>query len=56
MTPERQALRNEIDRVRLSIDQYEAVLKRAVSNKKRDALRKERLAAGEELSRLWKRL
>jgi rubrerythrin len=54
-TPARQ-IRAEIDRLRLSIDHYEANLKRASSNKIRDVLRKERLAADEELVRLWKRL
>jgi hypothetical protein len=56
MTLGNQELRAKIDNLRLSIDQYDAGLKREMIPRARDSLRKRRLAAGEELTRLWAQL
>jgi hypothetical protein len=49
-------LRTEIERLRLSIDQFDADLRNSKTRRNRDALRAARLAAEEELARLWARL
>jgi len=56
MTLGNQELRAKIDNLRLSIDQYDAGLKREMIPRARDSLRKRRLAAREELTRLWAQL
>jgi len=56
MTPERRKLRARIEKIRLALDHYEADLLRAMPGKARDARRRRRLAANEELDRLLAQL
>ena len=56
MSQETDRLRAKIEKLRLSIDCWDAELSRAMTNRARDTLWKRRLEAGDELQSLWAQL